>query len=77
MDIKQWGSYTIQPNNLTVSGSLPIAFTRFYCINGTHIATGGQDSLGIEKTSLSTITVEKTVLSASGTFTVAIIAIGF
>lgn len=56
---------------------MPIAFTRLYCINGTHIATGGQDSLGIEKTSLSTITVEKTVLSASGTFTVAIIAIGF
>ena len=75
--ILQWGTYTIQPNNLTVSGALPIAFTRFYCINGTHIALGGQDSLGIEKTSLSTITVEKTVLSASGTFTIAIIAIGF
>lgn len=56
---------------------LPIAFTKFYSANGTHIAIGGQDSFGIEKTSLYSITIEKSVKSASGTFTVAVIAIGF
>lgn len=73
---KQWGNYTIQPNNLTITGALPITFTKFYSANGTHIATGGQDSLGIEKISLSIIKIEKSVMSATGTFTVAVIAIG-
>ena len=74
---QQWGNYTIQPQRTTISGVLPIAFSYIYSITGTHIATGGQDSLGIEKTSTSQITIEKSVVSNSGTFTVGIIAIGF
>ena len=75
--IIQWGVVSIGPGSLTVESTFPVAYARSYRAVATHIAIDGHDAFGINIGALNKITIGKTSMNVSGTFTVAYLAIGY
>lgn len=74
---RQWGVVSIGPGSLTVESTFPVAYARSYRAVATHIAIDGHDAFGINIGALNKITIGKTSMNVSGTFTVAYLAIGY
>ena len=75
--IIQWGTVKIEAGNLTSGAyTFPIAYTKTYIPVGVHVAADGNDIIGVNATSLTSLYFKRSSISTSGTFTIGFITVG-